>query len=74
MLNSQIITSFFFHYFEPRMNNQLFDLVKTLHEIFSSGKAGTGKTTFLNNFVKKKKKKTHCSSANWNSLLSMQVV
>ncbi|AZI68573.1 helix-turn-helix domain-containing protein [Cloacibacterium normanense] len=40
------------------MNNQLFDLVEnTSRNIFLTGKAGTGKTTFLNNFVKKTRKK-----------------
>ena len=40
------------------MNNNLFDLVEnTSRNIFLTGKAGTGKTTFLNNFVKKTHKK-----------------
>lgn len=40
------------------MNNNLFDLVEnTSRNIFLTGKAGTGKTTFLNNFVKKSRKK-----------------
>lgn len=40
------------------MNEQIFDLVEnTNRNIFLTGKAGTGKTTFLNNFVKKTRKK-----------------
>ncbi len=40
------------------MNHHLFDLVEnTSRNIFLTGKAGTGKTTFLNNFVKKTRKK-----------------
>ena len=40
------------------MNNNLFDLLEnTSRNIFLTGKAGTGKTTFLNNFVKKTRKK-----------------
>jgi hypothetical protein len=40
------------------MNEQLFDLVEhTQRNIFLTGKAGTGKTTFLNDFVKKTQKK-----------------
>jgi predicted NACHT family NTPase len=41
------------------MNNNLFDLLEnTSRNIFLTGKAGTGKTTFLNNFVKKHAKNT----------------
>ena len=40
------------------MNNSLFEIVEhTNRSIFLIGKAGTGKTTFLNDFVKKTKKK-----------------
>ena len=40
------------------MNDSLFDIVEhTSRSIFLTGKAGTGKTTFLNDFVKKTKKK-----------------
>lgn len=40
------------------MNDALFDLIEhTNRSIFLTGKAGTGKTTFLNNLVKKTKKK-----------------
>lgn len=40
------------------MNESLFDLVEhTSRNIFLTGKAGTGKTTFLNEFVSKTKKK-----------------
>ncbi|WP_333851459.1 helix-turn-helix domain-containing protein [Epilithonimonas sp.] len=40
------------------MNNSLFEIVEhTNRNIFLTGKAGTGKTTFLNDFVKKTKKK-----------------
>lgn len=40
------------------MNDSLFDIVEhTNRNIFLTGKAGTGKTTFLNDFVKKTKKK-----------------
>ena len=40
------------------MNNSLFEIVEhTNRSIFLTGKAGTGKTTFLNDFVKKTKKK-----------------
>ena len=40
------------------MNSSLFNLVEQTHRsIFLTGKAGTGKTTFLNDFVKKTKKK-----------------
>lgn len=40
------------------MNQQLFDLVEnTSRNIFLTGKAGTGKTTFLNGFVTKTRKK-----------------
>jgi ATP-dependent DNA helicase PIF1 len=40
------------------MNNSLFNLTEhTNRSIFLTGKAGTGKTTFLNDFVKKTKKK-----------------
>lgn len=40
------------------MNEQLFELVEhTQRNIFLTGKAGTGKTTFLNDFVKKTQKK-----------------
>ncbi|MFC6269640.1 helix-turn-helix domain-containing protein [Frigoriflavimonas asaccharolytica] len=40
------------------MNNELFELVEhTQRNIFLTGKAGTGKTTFLNDFVKKTQKK-----------------
>ncbi len=40
------------------MNQTLFDLVEyTQRSIFLTGKAGTGKTTFLNEFVKKTQKK-----------------
>lgn len=39
-------------------NDALFDLIEhTNRSIFLTGKAGTGKTTFLNNFVKKTQKK-----------------
>ncbi|WP_313215769.1 helix-turn-helix domain-containing protein [Soonwooa sp.] len=39
-------------------NEALFDLIEyTNRSIFLTGKAGTGKTTFLNNFVKKTQKK-----------------
>ncbi|MDO4763947.1 MAG: helix-turn-helix domain-containing protein [Flavobacteriaceae bacterium] len=39
------------------MNELIFDLVEnTNRNIFLTGKAGTGKTTFLNNFVKKSRK------------------
>ncbi|MBC7556443.1 MAG: AAA family ATPase, partial [Chryseobacterium sp.] len=40
------------------MNDSLFDLLEfTNRSIFLTGKAGTGKTTFLNDFVKKTQKK-----------------
>lgn len=40
------------------MNDSLFNLVEhTNRSVFLTGKAGTGKTTFLNDFVKKTKKK-----------------
>ena len=40
------------------MNQYIFDLVEnTNRNIFLTGKAGTGKTTFLNNFKKKTRKK-----------------
>ncbi|MBS1549821.1 MAG: helix-turn-helix domain-containing protein [Bacteroidetes bacterium] len=40
------------------MNSSLFDLVEqTNRSIFLTGKAGTGKTTFLNDFVQKTRKK-----------------
>lgn len=40
------------------MNNALFDLIEfTNRSIFLTGKAGTGKTTFLNEFVAKTQKK-----------------
>ena len=40
------------------MNDELFELVEhTQRTIFLTGKAGTGKTTFLNDFVKKTQKK-----------------
>lgn len=40
------------------MNQHIFDLVEnTSRSIFLTGKAGTGKTTFLNNFVKNSRKK-----------------
>ena len=40
------------------MNRQLFELAEhTNRSIFLTGKAGTGKTTFLNDFVKKTRKK-----------------
>lgn len=40
------------------MNDALFDLIEhTNRSIFLTGKAGTGKTTFLNNFVNKTRKK-----------------
>jgi len=40
------------------MNDSLFEIVEhTNRSIFLTGKAGTGKTTFLNDFVKKTKKK-----------------
>ncbi len=40
------------------MNDSLFEIVEhTSRNIFLTGKAGTGKTTFLNDFVKKTKKK-----------------
>lgn len=40
------------------MNDDLFDLLEfTNRSIFLTGKAGTGKTTFLNEFVKKTQKK-----------------
>ena len=40
------------------MNNELFELVEhTQRNIFLTGKAGTGKTTFLNDFTKKTQKK-----------------
>lgn len=40
------------------MNHSLFDLAEhTNRSIFLTGKAGTGKTTFLNDFVKKTRKK-----------------
>lgn len=40
------------------MNEQIFDLVEnTNRNIFLTGRAGTGKTTFLNNFVRKTRKK-----------------
>lgn len=40
------------------MNNHFFDLIEyTNRSIFLTGKAGTGKTTFLNEFVKRTKKK-----------------
>ncbi|WP_417431072.1 helix-turn-helix domain-containing protein [Halpernia sp.] len=40
------------------MNDALFDLLEfTNRSIFLTGKAGTGKTTFLNDFVKKTQKK-----------------
>lgn len=38
--------------------NNLFDLIEhTQRNVFLTGKAGTGKTTFLNNFVKQTRKK-----------------
>lgn len=40
------------------MNNHFFDLIEhTSRSVFLTGKAGTGKTTFLNEFVKKTRKK-----------------
>lgn len=40
------------------MNNHFFDLIEhTNRSVFLTGKAGTGKTTFLNEFVQKTKKK-----------------
>lgn len=40
------------------MDEQIFDLIEnTNRHVFLTGKAGTGKTTFLNNFVKKSRKK-----------------
>jgi len=40
------------------MNNHFFDIIEhTNRSVFLTGKAGTGKTTFLNDFVKKTKKK-----------------
>ena len=40
------------------MNESLFNLAEhTNRSIFLTGKAGTGKTTFLNDFVKKTHKK-----------------
>ena len=40
------------------MNNHFFDLLEyTSRSVFLTGKAGTGKTTFLNDFVKRTKKK-----------------
>lgn len=40
------------------MNSELFELAEhTNRSIFLTGKAGTGKTTFLNNFVEKTRKK-----------------
>ena len=40
------------------MNDSLFELIEhTNRSLFLTGKAGTGKTTFLNDFVKKTKKK-----------------
>ncbi|MDQ1097431.1 MULTISPECIES: helix-turn-helix domain-containing protein [Chryseobacterium] len=40
------------------MNNYFFDLIEhTNRSVFLTGKAGTGKTTFLNDFVKKTRKK-----------------
>ncbi len=40
------------------MNHDLFDLIEnTSRSVFLTGKAGTGKTTFLNDFVKKTRKK-----------------
>lgn len=40
------------------MNHHFFDLIEhTSRSVFLTGKAGTGKTTFLNDFVKKTKKK-----------------
>ena len=46
-----------FFTFDP-MNDSLFDLIEhTNRSLFLTGKAGTGKTTFLNDFVKKTKKK-----------------
>jgi len=40
------------------MNNHFFDLIEyTSRSVFLTGKAGTGKTTFLNEFVNKTKKK-----------------
>lgn len=40
------------------MNNHFFDLIEhTNRSIFLTGKAGTGKTTFLNDFVKRTRKK-----------------
>lgn len=47
----------FFRSFAP-MNNHFFDLIEhTNRSVFLTGKAGTGKTTFLNEFVKKTRKK-----------------
>ncbi|ASW76008.1 ATPase AAA [Chryseobacterium piperi] len=40
------------------MNNHFFDIIEhTNRSVFLTGKAGTGKTTFLNEFVKKTRKK-----------------
>lgn len=40
------------------MNIDIFELIEHTHRnIFLTGKAGTGKTTFLNNFIKKTRKK-----------------
>lgn len=40
------------------MNNHFFDLIEhTNRSVFLTGKAGTGKTTFLNDFVKRTRKK-----------------
>ena len=39
------------------MNEHLFDLIEnTNRNVFLTGRAGTGKTTFLNDFVKKSRK------------------
>jgi ABC-type lipoprotein export system ATPase subunit len=41
------------------MNNHFFDLIEhTNRSVFLTGKAGTGKTTFLNDFVKRTRKNT----------------
>ncbi|MDP1171493.1 hypothetical protein Q6304_27490, partial [Klebsiella pneumoniae] len=48
----------FISVFLKTMNNHFFDLIEyTNRSVFLTGKAGTGKTTFLNDFVRRTKKK-----------------
>ncbi len=46
-----------FDFYKNEYSNSFDLLENTSRNIFFTGKAGTGKTTFLNNFVKKTRKK-----------------